>query len=79
MTLQKASQVHSSLIKTASKFLSPSLREYFTRKANRSFEKAKSSDESGVQRYIAEQSELNESLNRVVGIYNMYRDSRTTL
>lgn len=78
MALQKAAEVHSKLLKTASKFLSPALKQYFTRKADRDFEKVKSAEPSAAQKYIAEQSQLNDSLDRVVGIYNMYRDDRTT-
>lgn len=79
MGLQKVSEIHRELIKTASKFLSPSLKAYFTRKANNDLEKLKSVGSAGTEKYISEQTELNNSLGRVVGIYNMYRDERTTL
>lgn len=48
------------------------------KKADKAFEKSdnKSSD---FKKYISEQEELNSVLNRVVGIYNNYRDERSTL
>jgi len=79
MSLERASKIHQELIKTAAKFLSPSFRDYFTRKAERDFAKLKSTGPSAAEKYISEQNELKKSLNRVVGLYNCYRDDRTTL
>lgn len=79
MSLQKAAQVHSSLIKTASKFLSPSIRQYFIRKANNDFESVKKLPDNDIKNYLSEQKDLTGSLERVVGIYNMYRDESSTL
>lgn len=80
MSIEKAKEAHKSLLKTASKFISPSLKEYFRNKADSSFERIKDSkNESVFQKYISEQNELNNVLDRVVGVYNMYRDDRSTL
>lgn len=82
MSSQKAHAVFKSLQNTASKFLSPSLRAFFMNKSASdydSFSRGYGKDKSIAEKYIKEQKDLGESLERVVGIYNTYRDSSSTL
>ncbi len=79
MSIQKAKDIHSKLESTVSKFLSPSIREYFVKKIDRDYRGIVNSGSENIEKYISERKELNESLNRVVGIYNMYRDNTSTL
>lgn len=78
MSVQKASEVHSKLLQTVSKFLSPSLNHYFTQKVNNNFKKIEKSDKKEIEKYISDQNDLNDSLSRVIGIYNQYRDNTST-
>lgn len=79
MPVEKAKEVYSSLLKTASKFLSPSFRQYFSRKAHADFSSIKNASSEEIKRYISEQDETNNALGRVVGIYNTYRDETSSL
>lgn len=79
MSVEKAKEVYSSLMKTASKFLSPSFSQYFARKASTDFSNIKNASSEEIKRYISEQDELNNVLGRVVGIYNTYRDETSSL
>lgn len=79
MALEKAKKIHASLVKAASKFLSPSLKQYFVKKADREFDKISNRPEKDVHKYIEKQKDLKSSLDRVSGIYNTYRDKTATL
>ena len=80
MSLQRAADVHRQLLSVASKFLSPSFRAFFTRKADEDYSALiRSPSESLAQQYISEQLATADGLERVVGIYNAYRDSSSTL
>lgn len=79
MPVERAKDVYSSLIKTASRFISPSFSQYFTRKARADFNSIKGASLEKVEKYIAEQEELSSALGRVVGIYNTYRDETSSL
>lgn len=74
-----ANEVYSILKGTISKFISPSLNNYFNRKADFDYENIVKAPKAEIERYITEQNDLNSTLNRVVGIYNMYRDDSSTL
>jgi len=81
-SLAKAEESHKKLLKSASKFLSPSFKEYFMAKANEDYGDFVSNPqktESLVERYMKKTNEMNDSLERVVGIYNTYRDPYSTL
>lgn len=80
--MEKANEVYKELLNSASKFLSPSYRNFFTRKAYSDFEslqKTSTRDNSAISNYIKEQKDLKDSLDRSSIIYNMYRDPRSTL
>lgn len=79
MSVEKAKEMYGSLVKTASKFLSPSFSQYFARKARADFNSIKNASSEEIKRYIAEQERLSNALGRVVGIYNTYRDETSSL
>lgn len=79
MSVQKATDAYSNLISTASKFLSPSIKSFFLRKAEMDFKNSKNLQGSEISKYIEEQNSLREQLQKVIGIYNEYRDDTTTL
>lgn len=77
MSLEKANGAYKRLLASASKFASPALKTFFMTKAANDFKrfsKGSHSDESIAQAYINSQTKLSESLDRVSGIYNTYRD-----
>lgn len=79
MKIEKAKDIYSTLLNTASKFLSPSLKQFFIRKANNDFHKIKGQSPEAIEKYFKEQKEANESLNRAVSIYNTYYDKSSTI
>lgn len=79
MSIEKARDTYKDVLKTASKFLSPSIRSYFEIKAKNDFETIQKSSKSDVLNFIEEQKMLNQQLSNVVDIYNRYRDDSTTL
>ncbi|KAI5169196.1 LYR motif-containing protein 4 [Pancytospora epiphaga] len=77
MALEKANEVYSRLLHSASKFVSPALKTYFIRKATddfHCFSRKSRSDPSLAERYVKKQGSLADSLDRASTIYNMYRD-----
>lgn len=82
MSIQKATDVYERLTNIASKFLSPSFNSYFNKRADLDYNRFRNEypkNKSIAESYIREQTELADSLDRTVGIYNMYRDENSTL
>lgn len=82
MSIKKAKEIYKGVLNSASKFLSPSYRDFFIKKANENYEillKNNVSDQNILTKYIEDQKVLKEALDRSSLIYNMYRDERSTL
>ncbi|KAI5153533.1 hypothetical protein ENBRE01_3203 [Enteropsectra breve] len=80
MGVERAKDTYNALIKTASSFLSPSIKSYFVTKARDEYDSLlKRNSPSEAEKYIENQKKLNAELSRVVGIYNTYRDNNSTL
>lgn len=82
MSLEKANDAYQRLLRSASRFLSPSLKAFFVTKATddfHCFSRNYHNDESIAERYIRSQGASADALDRVSPIYNTYRDSSSTL
>lgn len=66
-------------LESAKRFISPSIKQFFTAKVDREYnEFKKSGTKTAAQKYIEEMKELSESLDRVSNIYNTHYDGRST-
>lgn len=82
MPLERANETYKNLLSMASKFVSPSLKRYFLRKAALDHDSLLSgykTDKSVAERYVKSQEDLTNSLDRMTSIYNTYSDETSTL
>lgn len=82
MSLKRANEAYQQVLRSASKFLSPSLKAFFVSKATddfHCFSRRYKNDESIAEKYISDHKALSETLDRTSAIYNGYRDSSSTL
>lgn len=80
--LEKANNMYNKLLGVAGGFISPSIKDFFVRKANNDYNALKERcnlDKKTLDMYVEKQNELLKSLTRTVGIYNMYNDGSSTL
>lgn len=84
MSLQQATNIYNTLLKTIQQFQSPVFQNYFEKKARDDYTTLIGKIDEGkykcvLPKYIEEQKNLNDTLKRQSQIYNMYYDRTSNI